>query len=295
MGECVVVGAVIFLVVVGVVWAGGGFDEQKKKKQFQTIRLEQGQEVCVWTKRSRQCFGVDDVGRLGWFNPGPPSPGHLITFRRLSQMVRRGEGATQMVEGQGKPVAVSSEEFRCWGCPYCGYRSGCSAISGGGTAVWTCGKCGRSCAVVAEGITKSAIGFGDFYPELQEHPRRGTPSHGAPDSRPESGGEYFQSRGIGLDSCKCFVCAAGERHVGGNVMLNNIAAFVQCRAAGERVVAMFEQGARLDYREHEPDRVQVKVGACDQHLVNLRVLDRICEDGVITSEKIQRAILRPVS
>lgn len=55
-----------------------------------TFQVEPGQEVCLQTKRSRQCFGIDCQGRLGWFNTGPPSPGHLITFHELSGIVKRG-------------------------------------------------------------------------------------------------------------------------------------------------------------------------------------------------------------
>lgn len=78
-------------------------------------------------------------------------------------------------------------------------------------------------------------------------------------------------------------------------MLNNIAAFVQCKEAGERVVRMFKKGARLDYRDHEPDRVQVKIGACDTHLPNLVRLEYFCSDGMVNRKKILDAReLRPV-
>jgi hypothetical protein len=188
-----------------------------------------------------------------------------------------------------QPIAVLSDDVQKWGCPYCGYRSGYSPISGGGTAVVVCGECERSFAVLATGMTKSSIGFGDLYPELQEHPRKGTPAHGKPDKRPEGGGEFFYSRGIGLDNCTCFVCGTHDRDGKGHTMLNNIAAFVQTKEAGERVVAMFNQGAWLDYRDYEPDRVQVKIGACDKHLPNLKRLDKLTDDGIITPEMVVTA------
>lgn len=188
-------------------------------------------------------------------------------------------------------VAVSFMKRQEFGCPYCGYRSGYTPISGVGSAVWTCGneECGKICCVLAEGVTKSAIGFGDFYPELQDHPRRGIPNHGQSDMKPDGEGEFFRSRGIGLDDCTCFVCGTHDRDGQGHIVLNNIAAFVQCKEAGERVVALFPQGARLDYRDFEPDRVQVKIGACDSHLVNLQKLDELTRDGVITHARINEA------
>ena len=72
-------------------------------------------------------------------------------------------------------------------------------------------------------------------------------------------------------------------------MHHNIAAFVQTKTAGERVIRMFPQGARLDYRPHEPDRVQVKIGACEAHLQNLHQLIALARDGVITTHDVREA------
>lgn len=183
-------------------------------------------------------------------------------------------------------IAVSEVELREFGCPYCGYRSGYAPLSVGRAALWKCGseECGKPCCVLAEGVNRSPIGFGDFYPEIQAHPRRGTPSHGQPDEKPEGEGEFFRSRGVGLDTTRgCFVCG------GGKGLRNNIAAFVKCKEAGERVVAMFSKGADLDYRTSEPDRVQVKIGACDMHLPNLKKLDELTREGVVTNTYISEA------
>lgn len=180
-------------------------------------------------------------------------------------------------------IAVASSEVQQWGCPYCGYRSGSSMISGGGAAVIVCGECRDTYIALADGIIESPISAGDSTPTLEPHPRRGTPSLGRPDKQPEGGGEFFHSRGIGKDWCQCFVCGANEN---GHNVVDNIAAFVQCKEAGERVVAMFEGRARLDFRKHEPDYVQVKIGVCTKHKRNLRRLDELVADGILTSEMI---------
>lgn len=189
-------------------------------------------------------------------------------------------------------IAVSENDHHMFGCPHCGFRSGSTSVSFRGTASWRCGSsdCGKTCCVLALGVTKSSIGFGDFYPELQHHPRRGILSHGNPDTKPEGCGEFFRSRGIGLDACTCFVCGTNNRDGQDHNYLHNIAAFVQCKGAGERVVALFTQGARLDFRETSPDRVQVKIGACDKHLANLQKLDELTKDRIITAERINMAI-----
>lgn len=88
----------------------------------------------------------------------------------------------------------------------------------------------------------------------------------------------FVSRGIGLDICPCcFVCDATCRSVdiAHNPYLNNIAAYVASKEEGLEIVKWFKDKARLDYRDNEPDYIQVKVGACDKHFPNLQRLHYI--------------------
>src|SRR5678815_1220898 len=103
-------------------------------------------------------------------------------------------------------IAVAIAEVNEFGCPHCGYRSGSMPMQAGGTGVWVCGECGVTSCILAEGVTKSRIGFSDEYPELQDHPRRGIPAHGKADKRPVTG-EYFSSRGVGADHTPgCYIC-----------------------------------------------------------------------------------------
>jgi len=181
-----------------------------------------------------------------------------------------------------KTIAVNWRDARAYGCPYCGYRSSSSHISCGGCSVATCGDCRGVFHVLADGLEESAVSSkGEGHPKLQDHPRAGIPSHGRPDRHPE----FFYSRGVGMDHTPgCFIC-------GGEAGLHaNISGFVQCKAAGERVITMFETGARLDYRDFEPDYVQVKVGACEKHKGALEALHqktKCC--GVISEDIIKKA------
>ncbi len=184
------------------------------------------------------------------------------------------------------PVAISIKEAEQFGCPYCGFRSSFSPVASLGTELRICGECDGDYAILTDGTTQSAIGFrGGYYPKLSIHPRRGIPCHGRPDIRPEQGGEYFHSRGIGIDTTPgCFVC-------GGSTELRiNLSAHVQCKEAGERIVEMFGYGAAYTYPMLEPDNGQVKVGVCKQHRLNLELLDELTsERGVITVTMIHRA------
>jgi hypothetical protein len=180
-------------------------------------------------------------------------------------------------------IAVHMQALMDWGCPYCGYRSGSTGVSGNSSATWRCGECEKTSIYLGDGVEVSAVGLGTgkdtYYPVLESHPREGTPSHGSPDNPPAVGGEYFSPRGIGLDSTPgCFVCG------GKDGLYDNVSGFVKCKAAGQRVVAMFCSGARLDYRKSEPDYVQVKVGACKEHLANLKALNTATSEsgGIIT-------------
>jgi hypothetical protein len=75
------------------------------------------------------------------------------------------------------------------------------------------------------------------------------------------------NRGMGKDCTPgCFVCGGQQG------LHNNISMFVRSREDGEAVTALFKTGARLDFRDYEPDWIQVKVGACDSHVENLKLL-----------------------
>lgn len=194
----------------------------------------------------------------------------------------------ELTVAMSAPIAIATRELNQWGCPHCGYRSGSAPIQGDGCAVWSCGECQKSCVILADGMEEATMGFANgVHPKLQPHPRAGTPSHGRPDTRPEGGGEWFNSRGLGTDVTPgCFICEGpGGYHT-------NISGFVQCKEAGERVVAMFGgKGAWLDYRERYPDRVQVKVGACKGHKENLeRLHASVREDGILTEERLKTAL-----
>lgn len=190
--------------------------------------------------------------------------------------------------GNRLDLAFHQDDCMKWGCPYCGYRSFTSPIRAHGSAIMVCGECNGSFVMTA---SEEDVEFeaNAFY-VLVTHPREGTPSHGQPDERPAGGGEYFASRGLGRDTTPgCFVCG-GERR-----LYHNIAGFAQCQESGERVVQMFQTGAFMDYRESEPDRIQVKVGACDGHCPNLQKLHGLTmgrrgRRGVITEAMIKEAV-----
>ncbi len=72
--------------------------------------------------------------------------------------------------------------------------------------------------------------------------------------------EYWHTRGIGSDwNLTCLATGEQQR------LMPNISGFVHSREAGERVVMLFGGRARLDFRPSEPNWIQVKVGAVEQH------------------------------
>lgn len=103
----------------------------------------------------------------------------------------------------------------------------------------------------------------------------------------------FAPRGIGLDMCPgCFVCGVlDEGSFRAKAMMNNISGFVASREQGEAIAGWFKAGAWLDYREHEPTWLQVKIGACDKHLPNLQKLQELTSAyGVIRQADITDAL-----
>lgn len=105
----------------------------------------------------------------------------------------------------------------------------------------------------------------------------------------------FGMRGIGADVVPCcFVCGKKQS------LYSNIAAFVQSREVGQAVVALFDveadgaeapdHRARLDFRQHEPNWIQVKIGSCDEHKDNLEKLATMTSIyGVIRARDIADA------
>lgn len=189
-------------------------------------------------------------------------------------------------------IAIHEKEYNLWGCPYCGYLDEPKYSGYGnqtdGSSVCACGECEKT-FVLLQGKTKRTtfeIGPEHEVPELQNHPRAGIPFHLRADSSPEVG-EYFDSRSVRMEpGIDCFCC-------GGNKTLqHNISGYVKCKASGERVVDMFAQGAYLDFRPYDPNYVQVKIGACENHLDNLKHLDEVITkcNGMITEDMVTAAM-----
>jgi hypothetical protein len=98
----------------------------------------------------------------------------------------------------------------------------------------------------------------------------------------------FRCRPVGLDLIDCcYVCNATKRSSDSNHYMNNIAAFVDSKEDGAEVVKMFNGvGARLDYRDYEPNWIQVKIGSCDNCLPCLEELSRLTRSGTIYKRDI---------
>ena len=103
--------------------------------------------------------------------------------------------------------------------------------------------------------------------------------------------EEYRPRGIGCNWLPCYIC--NQR--GKDKVQSDMAAFVNDKEAGERVVVMYEElglHAKLDFRPYEPMWVQIKVGACDKHLPNLEKLTETCsKDNKISPLKIAQSLI----
>ncbi len=99
--------------------------------------------------------------------------------------------------------------------------------------------------------------------------------------------EYFSCRGLGSEgNLTCFV--TGEILP----LMSNISGFVTSKEAGERIVKMFKGYAWLDYRPHEPDWIQVKIGTIPKYVVVLELIMEFTRQGVISPVMIEHALLR---
>ncbi len=194
-------------------------------------------------------------------------------------------------------IAVSASDHHLYGCPHCGYHSGYIIQSDHGTVGWRCTNkdCEKICCILVDGVKISSLNFryldgSYYYPNLQAHPRSDTPCYDNPDLRPETGGEFFHAASrFYFDVCPCFICGTKDRDGIGRASLNAIIAKVQCVDAAHRIVKMVGRGARPVYRRSAPDKVQVRIAACDAHLPNLQKLYDSLRDNIITIEQINEA------
>ncbi len=103
-------------------------------------------------------------------------------------------------------------------------------------------------------------------------------------------GIVFRSRGIGLDYCPgCIFCKNGSNK---SRLMKNISGFVECKEDGEQIIKWVkdDKGIILDFRENEPDWIQVKIGSCDKHENKLKKLHQLCMvNNMISPEIIQLA------
>jgi hypothetical protein len=137
---------------------------------------------------------------------------------------------------------------------------------------------------------------------LEQYVRDNPTSHSAPDAKGalscavvtlyrevqelrkpvrQVGEERYSPRGLGSNWLPCFICNPPQVNISGLLktpepdLKMDMAAFVDSKESGERVVDMFRKAglvAKLDFRKFEPNWVQVKVGACEKHEPNLKVL-----------------------
>lgn len=99
----------------------------------------------------------------------------------------------------------------------------------------------------------------------------------------------YTPRGIGFNWIPCFVCGGEDTS-----LKSDMAAFVENKESGEKVVELFKSSgfyAKLDYRDFEPDWVQVKIGACKDHQNILEDLYTLtCQKKAITKDILNKIL-----
>lgn len=179
-------------------------------------------------------------------------------------------------------LAITNEEFNIYGCPNCGcdYAVSDRCYRGDQVSV-NCKHCGLHFMIVADINTDITTSYstGRYNedgssimesPVLIKHPRItvGTKWKWEPkDERPEDGGEYWVSRGVGYD----------------------LAGFVKTKKAGERILDMVREvldkpvpASWLDYRPSEPTWIQFKFQESEFDLDKLHSMTK--DKGIVTKE-----------
>lgn len=168
-------------------------------------------------------------------------------------------------------MVIKSTDAILHGCPYCNYLCRLVPVRDGDTCSEKCRECKQFFYIVGDNTTHSGIGIMSkgqvTYEEAIEHPRKELLARGIVDNPPILG-EYFYSRGIGEEIIYgCAFCDVKTKSY-----IENISGFIKTKEAGLRLLEYFKpvpeiyklkeektfhrQGAYLDYRLHEPFRIQ---------------------------------------
>ena len=178
-----------------------------------------------------------------------------------------------------KAIAIYNKDFLKYGCPECncGTHIG-SGFSGQGMYPGNCRHCGRSFIQLADSVDeiRMTTGYFNIKASIIDHPKKdGKIWKWEPkDETPKEDGEYFKSRGNGYD----------------------LAGFVRTKAAGERLVELIKNvlddndpKSWLDYRELEPEWIQVKIQPLEFDVIKLDKL--ICKEKDRSKQMITRKML----
>jgi hypothetical protein len=94
-------------------------------------------------------------------------------------------------------------------------------------------------------------------------------------------------RGIGSDYVPCYMSDGAID----NKLRANISGFVNSKEDGQKIVNMFGGRAFLDYREREPNWIQVKFGVDEEFLPHLKYLEHLIKEngGYITRGLIEKS------
>lgn len=94
-------------------------------------------------------------------------------------------------------------------------------------------------------------------------------------------------RGIGSDYVPCYMSDGAID----NKLRANISGFVNSKEDGQKIVNMFGGKAFLDYREREPNWIQVKFGVDEKFLPHLEYLEHLIKEnnGYITRSLIEES------
>jgi hypothetical protein len=208
-----------------------------------------------------------------------------------------------------RSVVISKGAVGEWGCPYCNYAYGRELLASTGmTKVYRCDnkECDRTYAVVPNEMVRSDAclrfndpdhryahprGKGCYCPSVIRHPHMDVPVWEVPDERHPSGGEYFDivesspSPTVG----PCSFCGSASffaEVVEPRLITTTVT--VRTKAAGERILAMFERhGLSAELVCEAPQSPRLLVRTCMRDLVStVKLYALVAPCGYIEDEDL---------
>lgn len=183
-----------------------------------------------------------------------------------------------------KPIAVTYQSFRRYGCPHCGFISCVTLLEERQTVVGVCARCKETFVLLRGGLNEAQVALGCLVLKRQCHPR-----HGLHKTFPS--GALPNHQGFLATVGPCFVCGT-QANFSSTAEVDGILGTLVLEAAEG-----WSDARTATFPKLFPNAVVVRhptkhwipaivAGACGEHFRNLQILEHLVRERRVLSPEI---------